>query len=119
MNRICERFVNVSRPLPALGVFALAVDGVDYSVIAKALDIPCSGVKAHVEAAIRDLASRVGMTLPVAKRPLHSMSSYVAATLAAADVDWVATLSATEQVAVLETRAYFRAFENRPYSVEN
>lgn len=119
MNHPAPHFTaRVERPLPAFGVLALVVDGIDFAVIAKSLDAPCSVVKGYAEAAIRDLANRVGLQIPVAKRPYHTMGSYVIETLRNHDIEWTAALSATEQLSVIETRAYFRAFENSPFSVE-
>lgn len=107
------------RPLPAFGILALMVDGIDVSVIARALDVPCSVVKAYTETAIRDLTARVGLTIPPVKRPFHTTSVYVTTTLSSHGIEWVAALTASEQLAVVETRAYFRAFENSLHSVEN
>jgi len=111
-------YQHLERPLPAFGVLALAVDGVEFSVIAKALDVPCSVVKGYVELALRDLCSRFGVPSPVAKRPSYTLSRYIVGTLSRDDVEWTAALSASEQLAVIEARAYFRAFENRLNALE-
>lgn len=111
--------LDLHRPLPAAGVFALAADGHDLSVIAKALDVRCAVVKGYIEHFARDLLTRHRLVLPAHKRPLHSLSSYIVSLIEAADPSWTVALTASEQVAVIESRAYFRAFENRFISVEN
>lgn len=107
------------RTLPRFGVFALAADGVDLSVIAKALDIRCAVVKLYIEEACEHIFKKLACDTPVIKRPMYTMATLVATLTDEHGRRWFEVLEPHDQLAVIETRAYFRAFENRPRSVEN
>lgn len=110
----------VSRPLPAIGIFALLAAGHDPALIAKAFDVPTTTIKQYGESAVQSLVDHHDIEIGVVKRRLFTLAPFVRVAIEqATKVNWQQSLNALNQLEVIETMAYFRSFLNCPVIKES